>query len=104
MGKHQFRQSLTAIREEQNPVRDRSNIPLNLRSVTALTFWMNQFPERQPERYVFPKERYEAAGRQVRAEGISDGIAKVAKIVGWSPASMVRWRLDMVTSLSRRVM
>jgi len=37
-------------------------IPLNPRAMATLSFWANHFPERQPEHYVFPKERYGAAG------------------------------------------
>jgi len=137
-------------------------IPLNPRAMATLTFWASYFPKRQPEHYVFPKERYGAAGdkfepaayqtdptapmgdvkeaweaAKLRAAKILKGvseengeagsratgeakpeereieplvcrfhdlrhtaisrmldagvpIAKVAKIVGWSPATMVR--------------
>jgi integrase len=122
--------------------------------MATLRFWASHFPERQPEHYVFPKERYGAGGdkfapkayqtnptapigdikeaweaakfRAARIlQGIADGngeagadqqkikplacrfhdlrhtavsrmldagvpIVKVAKIVGWSPATMVR--------------
>ena len=131
-------------------------IPLSQRAVAALSFWMTHFPERKPEHYVFPSERYGAGGAafspkayhvdpskpigdikeaweaaRLRAARILKGkkgetdantetkpkeeiaplacrfhdlrhtavsrmlnagipIAKVAKIVGWSPATMVR--------------
>ena len=137
-------------------------IPLNPRAMATLTFWASYFPDRKPEHYVFPKERYGAAGNKfepraydtdpetpigdvkegweaakLRAAKILKGvperkeeansgldgevnseekkiepltcrfhdlrhtavsrmlnagvpIAKVAKIVGWSPATMVR--------------
>jgi integrase len=122
-------------------------IPLNQRAVAALGFWATHFPERKPEHYVFPSERYGAAGdkfcakayhsdptkpigsikeaweaAKLRAARILKGepdstakiaplpcrfhdlrhsavslmlnagvpIAKVAKIVGWSTATMVR--------------
>jgi integrase len=125
-------------------------IPLSQRAMAALTFWATHFPERRPQDYVFPAERYGAAGDQfcakaynvdpsrpigsikeawegarVRAGRILKGdtevpdseekipalacrfhdlrhtavsrmlnagipIAKVAKIAGWSPATMVR--------------
>jgi len=125
-------------------------IPLSQRAMAALSFWATHFPERTPEHYVFPAERYGAAGDQFCAKaydvdpfkpigsikkaweaaklragrilkGIPEGtdseekvpplvcrfhdlkhtavsrmlnagiaIAKVAKIVGWSPATMVR--------------
>jgi integrase len=32
-------------------------IPLNARAVAALTAWAEQFPDRQPEHFVFPSER-----------------------------------------------
>jgi integrase len=125
-------------------------IPLSQRAVAALSFWATHFPERKPEHYVFPAERYGAAGDKFCAKAYdvdpSDPIgnikeaweaaklragrilrenspdedpekplhplvcrfhdlrhtavsrmlnagvpiAKVAKIVGWSPATMVR--------------
>ncbi|PSH04622.1 MAG: hypothetical protein CXZ00_07375 [Acidobacteria bacterium] len=130
-------------------------IPLSQRAVAAMSFWATHFPERKPEHYVFPAERYGAAGdkfcakaydvdpskpigsikeaweaAKLRAGRILKGIpdetgteetdceetipplvcrfhdlrhtavsrmlnagipiAKVAKIVGWSPATMVR--------------
>lgn len=125
-------------------------IPLSQRAVAALSFWASHFPERLPEHFVFPAERYGAAGdwfcakaydtdpskpigsikeaweaAKLRAgrilKGVSQGtnseekipplrcrfhdlrhtavsrmlnagipIAKVAKIAGWSPATMVR--------------
>jgi integrase len=121
-------------------------IPLNSRAIATLTFWTTHFPERQPEHFVFPAERYGAGGDRFqpqayhtdptqpinsikeawesakqRAGAILKGnpqdknaeplscrfhdlrhttvsrmldasvpIAKVAKIVGWSPTTMVR--------------
>jgi len=37
-------------------------IPLNERAFAILSFWSGLFPKRQPEHYVFPAERYGAAG------------------------------------------
>lgn len=37
-------------------------VPLSQRAVAALSFWATHFPERKPEHYVFPSERYGAAG------------------------------------------
>lgn len=131
-------------------------VPISQRAVAALSFWATHFPQRKPEHYVFPSERYGAGGDEfspkayrvdtskpigsikeaweaakVRAGRIQKSeteetasnsetepkeeiaplacrfhnlrhtavsrmlnagipIAKVAKIVGWSPATMVR--------------
>ena len=121
-------------------------IPLNPRAIKVLSFWADQFPDREASHYVFPSERYGAAGdgflpksyntdptkpiksikegweeAKKRAAAILLGapdtkptkplpcrfhdlrhtavsrmvngeapIAKIAKIVGWSPATMVR--------------
>ncbi len=125
-------------------------IPLSQRAMAALSFWATHYPERKPEHYVFPAERYGAAGdtfsakayavdpskpigsikeaweaAKLRAGRIMKGagdatdagekiaplvcrfhdlrhtavsrmlnagipIAKVAKIAGWSTATMVR--------------
>ena len=37
-------------------------VPLSQRAVAALSFWATHFPERKPEHYVFPSERYGAGG------------------------------------------
>src|SRR5262245_37580096 len=37
-------------------------IPLNTRAYAVLEFWASNFPARQPSHYVFPTERYGAAG------------------------------------------
>jgi integrase len=37
-------------------------VPLSQRAVAALSFWTTHFPERKPEHYVFPAERYGAGG------------------------------------------
>ncbi len=37
-------------------------IPLNPRAHALLSFWAARFPERKPEHYLFPTERYGAAG------------------------------------------
>jgi integrase len=136
--------------QRQNCFWDRWLVPLSQRAIAALSFWATHFPDRKPEHYVFPKERYGAGGDEfspkayhidptnpignikeaweaakLRAGRIlkenSAGrdadepakalgcrfhdlrhtavsrmlnagipIAKVAKIVGWSPATMVR--------------
>ncbi len=107
-------------------------IPLSQRALEALKLWAQQFPERQPEHYLFPAERYGGSGdifsacvystdpntpmgsikeaweaakaragvtcrfhdlRHTAVSRMLDAgvpIAKVAKIVGWSPATMVR--------------
>jgi integrase len=39
-------------------------VPLNPRALATLKFWASQFPGRQPEHYVFPAERYGAAGNK----------------------------------------
>lgn len=39
-------------------------IPLNSRATAVLTEWANQFPNRKPEHFVFPQERYGGNGTQ----------------------------------------
>jgi integrase len=41
-------------------------IPLNERAYRTLEFWANQFPKRKPDHYVFPAERYGAAGDEFK--------------------------------------
>ena len=42
-------------------------IPLNVRARTVLEFWAGSFPNRTPGDYVFPSERYGAAGDKFAA-------------------------------------
>lgn len=42
-------------------------IPLNTRAYAVLEFWASNFPDRQPSHYVFPSERYGAAGNAFKA-------------------------------------
>lgn len=107
-------------------------IPLNRRALETLNLWAQRFPNREPEHYVFPAERYGASGDAFEAAAYATDptkpiasikeawegakkragvkcrfhdlkhtavsrmldagvpIAKIAKIVGWSPATMVR--------------
>jgi integrase len=124
-------------------------VPLSQKAVATLSFWATHFPERKPEHYVFPAERYGAGGDEfspkayhvnpsnpigsikeaweaaklragkilkenTKGKDAGDAtalacrfhdlrhtavsrmlnagipIAKVAKIAGWSPATMVR--------------
>jgi len=39
-------------------------IPLNDRATKVLQFWAEQFPNREPEHFVFPSERYGAGGNK----------------------------------------
>ncbi len=39
-------------------------VPLNQRAVTTLTFWAQQFPNRQPTHYIFPSEKAGGGGRE----------------------------------------
>ena len=136
-------------------------IPLSQRAMSALSFWATHFPERKPEHYVIPAERYSAGGDKFSAEAYDIDhtkpmgsakeaweaaklragkilnenrpekdkvkkekdilalvcrfhdlrhtavsrmlnaripIAKVAKIAGWSPATMVRMAAGTATS------
>jgi hypothetical protein len=43
-------------------------IPLSQRAMAAMSFWATHFPARHPGRYVFPAERYGAAGDQFCAK------------------------------------
>ncbi len=107
-------------------------IPLNRRALETLKLWAQRFPNREPDHYVFPAERYGASGDVFEATAYATDptkpvasvkeawegakkragvkcrfhdlkhtavsrmldagvpIAKIAKIVGWSPATMVR--------------
>jgi integrase len=107
-------------------------IPLNQRALAVVGMWAEQFPGRQADHFVFPAERYGAAGDRFEpatyatdptqpiasikeswehakkragvecrfhdlkhtavSRMLDAGVpmAKVAKIVGWSPSTMVR--------------
>lgn len=42
-------------------------IPLNDRATRILKFWAEQFPNREPEHFIFPTERYGAGGNKFEA-------------------------------------
>lgn len=42
-------------------------VPLSPRAMASMQFWAQQFPNRQPEHYVFPSERYGASGDEFKA-------------------------------------
>jgi integrase len=52
----------------QDGCRDRPRDSLSQRAMAALSFWATHFPERKPEHYVFPAERYGAAGDEFCAK------------------------------------
>jgi len=39
-------------------------VPLNPRALEILKFWAQQFPDRRPDHYVFPFEKYGGAGKE----------------------------------------
>jgi integrase len=51
-------------------------IPLNQRAVAALSFWATHFPDRKPEHYVFPTERFGAAGNKFSPEAYASDPTK----------------------------
>src|SRR3984957_16633294 len=51
-------------------------IPLSERAMAALSFWATHFPERKPEHYAFPAERYGAAGDVFSAKAYDSDPAK----------------------------
>lgn len=65
-------------------------IPLNPRAMATLTFWAGHFPERKPEHYVFPKERYGAAGDRFEPKAYqTDPIAPIVDVKeAWEAAKL----------------
>lgn len=49
-------------------------IPINARAMATLQFWASNFPNRLPEHFVFPRERYGGAGKKEQF-GFTDGRA-----------------------------
>jgi integrase len=44
-------------------------IPLNARALSVLSFWAGLFPNREPNHYVFPSEKYGLAQREGAEKG-----------------------------------
>ena len=65
-------------------------VPLNQRAMAALGFWATHFPERKPEHYVFPTERYGAAGDKFCAKAYdSDPTKPIGSIKeAWEAAKL----------------
>lgn len=59
-------------------------IPLNDRAFTILGFWSGFFPSRQPDHYIFPAERYGAAGDDFTP--CTHGIDPMKPIGSWGVA------------------
>ena len=50
--------------KDKTPSGTGRTVPLNHRAVETLTFWAQQFPNRQPEHYVFPLEKCGKSGTE----------------------------------------
>jgi integrase len=127
-----FEQRCIQFGKDKTPAGTGRVIPLNQRALEVLKMWAEQFPNRQGDHFVFPAERYGAAGdrfepatyatdptqpvasikeawefakkragvqcrfhdlKHTAVSRMLDAgvpIAKVAKIVGWSPSTMVK--------------
>ena len=59
-------------------------IPLNDRATAVLKFWADQFPDREPEHFVFPSERYGAGGNKFEATVYN--IVPTRPITSWKEA------------------
>ena len=59
-----FADRCVQIGKDKTPSGTGRIIPLNPRAVATLTFWASNFPNREPEHYVFPAEKYGAAGNK----------------------------------------
>src|SRR5215471_5714302 len=57
-----FRNRCVQFGKDKTPSGTGRIIPLDPRAMATVSFWSEHFPERRPEHYVFPKERYGAAG------------------------------------------
>jgi integrase len=51
-------------------------IPLSQRATAALNFWATHFPDRKPEHYVFPAERYGAGGDEFGPKAYNVDVTK----------------------------
>jgi len=60
-------------------------IPLNDRAFTVLSFWASLFPSREPSHYVFPSERYGAAGDGFKSAHVYES-DPTKPIGGWKEA------------------
>ena len=70
-------------------------MPLNQRAVETLRFCAQQFPNRQPEHYVFPLEKYRCAGAE---ESFGFTGTLVYETDRGLPGQWQRWPRDMGTS------
>jgi integrase len=61
-------------------------VPLNARALETLKFWANQFPDRKPEHYVFPIERYGLHGKK----GTFGGVVKAYDIDPTHPVGTIQ--------------
>ncbi|HLG55521.1 MAG TPA: tyrosine-type recombinase/integrase, partial [Vicinamibacterales bacterium] len=59
-------------------------IPLNDRATKVLEFWSEQFPNREPEHFLFPSERYGAGGNIFQP--VVHGVDPTRAITSWKEA------------------
>jgi integrase len=58
-----FAARMLTVGKSKSPTGTGRSIPLNSRILGVLEMWAARFPDRQPEHFVFARERYGAAGR-----------------------------------------
>jgi integrase len=61
-----FGAALLTVGKSKSPTGTGRAIPLNARILSVLEMWAAQYPTRQPEHFVFPREKYGAAGEEDR--------------------------------------
>lgn len=59
-----FAARILTVGKSKSPTGAGRVIPLNTRILSVLEMWTAQFPDRQPAHFVFPSERYGAAGER----------------------------------------
>jgi integrase len=59
-----FAARILTVGKSKSPTGTGRAIPLNARIRSVLEMWATQFPDRQPAHFVFPREKYGAAGRE----------------------------------------
>ena len=61
-------------------------IPMNLRAIETLKFWAQQFPDRKPEHFVFPSEKYGLHG----TKGTFGGAVRVYEYDAGKPIGTIK--------------
>lgn len=96
-GRVDLKKGLIVIGKDKTKAGTGRVVPLNARAVATLAEWAESFPDREPEHYVFPSERYKQTDNEGNFEVVGTDPTKPVGAVksAWESAKRrTRWRCE----------